>query len=88
MTLLLGGFPVLGLRIVQSPHAYKIVVSDERLFPASRHRSRRIHKKLVKRYGGEYRIKHEPVAYVLDGHTLVCHPSIYEELKRRDRKGP
>jgi len=80
---MIGGFPLLGLRIHISPHAYKIVVTKERLFPASRHRSRRIHKKLLKRYGGEYKIIHEPVAYMVGEHTLVCHPSIYEEVKKR-----
>ncbi len=28
--------------------------TDQRLFPASKHRSARIHKKLVKRFGGEF----------------------------------
>lgn len=53
-------------------------VTKERLFPVSRHRSRRIHKKLVKRHNGEFRtvpcIWQTPQGYVM-------HPVRYAEFK-------
>ena len=52
--------------------------SDVRLFPASRHRSQRIHKKLIKRFGGEFR--KVPAAYLI-GNKLIAHPVIYQQLK-------
>lgn len=62
-----------------------IIISDralqdttERLFPASKNRSRRIHKKLVKRYGGEFQKK--PVAFRM-GDSFIIHPAVYETLK-------
>ncbi len=71
----------LGLKIVVSQHAVRITVSEERLFPASRHRSARIYKKLLKRYGGEFKIKITPISYQI-GNTLIMHPTIYEDFKR------
>ena len=53
--------------------------TEERLFPVSKNRSKRIHKKLVKRFGGEYR--KVPVMYWLGPHTLVAHPTIAATLK-------
>lgn len=50
-----------------------LIESEERLFPESKHRSRRIHKKLVKRHGGEFR--RVPGCY-LCGDTLVIHPAL------------
>ncbi|WP_027578520.1 hypothetical protein [Bradyrhizobium sp. Ai1a-2] len=47
--------------------------TTERLFPASRHRSRRIHKKLVKRFGGEFR--KEPAMWQVGG-TIYAHPAL------------
>lgn len=51
--------------------------TTERLFPASKHRSKRVHKKLVKRFGGEFRtvpaIFKTPVG-------LICHPAIYAQV--------
>jgi hypothetical protein len=65
-------------------HGLQIIVSDlcleetdERLFPPSRHRSRRIRKKLIKRHGGEFR--KAGVAYRHFG-TLICHPTIYDAI--------
>lgn len=62
-----------------------IIISDrvlqdttERLFPVSKNRSRRIHKKLVKRFGGEFRKK--PAAFRV-GDSFVIHPAVYETLK-------
>jgi len=53
--------------------------TTERLFPASKNRSRRIHKKLIKRFGGEFRKK--PAAYMFNG-EMFCHPSIYKQLEQ------
>lgn len=73
------------LPIVVSPFCFTVVVTDERLFPASRHRSKRIHKKLVKRYGGEFKIINKPAIWkMLD--KIVMHPSLYEELKRNAKR--
>lgn len=48
-----------------------------RNFPESRHRSKRIHKKLVKRFGGEFRV--EPAAFETP-HGLIIHPVLFKEL--------
>lgn len=72
-----------GLPITVSVHALQDTA--ERLFPASRHRSRRIHKKLVKRFGGEFRrvpaIWRTPTG-------LVMHPARYAELQATMRALP
>lgn len=52
---LMAGQQIGSMGIIYSPHALE--TTAERLFPESRHRSRRIHKKLVKRHGGEYRMR-------------------------------
>lgn len=64
-----------GLRIVWSDLALED--SSERLFPASRHRSKRIHKKLVKRFGGEFRRVPAMWRY---GNMIVAHPSFRAQL--------
>lgn len=51
----------------------------ERLFPESRHRSARIHKKLVKRHGGEFRMV--PCIWQTPA-GLVMHPERFAELRR------
>jgi hypothetical protein len=57
----------------------KIVVTSgavrngERLFPASRHRSARVRKKLVKRFGGEF--EKIPQSYKV-GSILITHPAL------------
>lgn len=53
--------------------------TEERLFPASRHRSARIRKKLMKRHGGEYR--QVPTIYQAGG-TIYAHPSFRAEIER------
>jgi hypothetical protein len=58
-----------------------LVETEERLFPVSRHRSRRIHKKLVKRHGGVFRMK--PGAFQV-GDQIFMHPVLYEDLKRHE----
>lgn len=64
-----------GLKITFTPYALE--ATDERLFPESRHRSKRIHKKLVKRFGGEYR-KRPCMWRTPDG--VVAHPSFKPQL--------
>lgn len=51
--------------------------TSERLFPFSPHRSARISKKLMKRFGGVYR--HEPAIYQLNG-LIIAHPSFREKI--------
>lgn len=65
-------------RIIITPDVLKD--TDERLFPQSRNRSRRIHKKLVKRFGGEFR---KVPCIVEIGDTMYVHPSIEAELNQR-----
>lgn len=52
--------------------------TSERLFPFSPHRSARISKKLMKRFGGVYR--HEPAIYQLNG-LIIAHPSFREKIE-------
>lgn len=66
-----------GIRIIEDPYCLK--ETEERLFPASKNRSRRIHKKLVKRHGGEFR--KVPAMFGIGRNTLVCHPAIRANLK-------
>ncbi len=67
-----------GVKIIVSPHALE--ETDERLFPKSRYRSKRIHKKLCKRFGGEFR-KVPCIWKTPQG--LVCHPDMYSRLKEK-----
>lgn len=66
-----------GLRIIFDPNTLKD--GDERLFPVSRHRSARIHKKLVKRFGGEFR--KVPCMWRFKD-TIIAHPSFKTEIER------
>lgn len=68
----------LGLKIIVTTAALK--ETNERMFPVSKNRSRRIHKKLVKRHGGEFR---KVGAIWKTPDALYVHPSLYEELKRQ-----
>lgn len=65
-----------GVPIIFNPFILKD--SEERLFPVSKHRSKRIHKKLVKRFGGEF--KKVPAIWMIDG-RLYAHPSFKKELE-------
>lgn len=65
----------------------RIIVSDQavdhrhvigRRFPESRHRSRRILKKLIRRHGGEFDYK--PASFQIRN-TLVIHPTLLRELE-------
>lgn len=52
--------------------------TKERLFPESKNRSRRIRKKLIKRFGGEFRIAPSICQF---GDTIYAHPSFEEKFK-------
>lgn len=64
--------------VVVTPSA--LAESTVRLFPESRHRSRRVRKKLLKRFGSEFKLV--PCAYDTP-YGLIIHPALYDELKRR-----
>lgn len=64
-----------GMPINVSPFALKD--TDQRLFPASKNRSRRIHKKLVRKFGGEF--KQAPAIYRTP-YGWVAHPVLYAGL--------
>ncbi len=67
-----------GMRIIESMNALE--ETTERLFPESRHRSRRIRKKLMKRFGGEFR--KQPAAFVTAGGDIIVHPAIAARIRR------
>lgn len=64
-----------GLRILFDPNA--LADTTQRLFAASSHRSRRVRKKLIKRFGGEF-LK-EPAMF-RHGGTVIAHPSFRAAL--------
>jgi len=70
---------ILGMRIVESPYALE--ETTERLFPDSRHRSRRIRKKLIKRFGGEFRKRPAAFHNIATG-ELIVHPAIADQIRR------
>lgn len=59
-----------------------LLPGSERNFPPSRHRSKRVEKKLLRRHGGFYRLV---PAVVRIGATIYAHPSFRPELERRTR---
>jgi len=65
-----------GMQVIISRVALE--TTAERLFPESKNRSRRIHKKLMKRHGGEFRRR--PAAFNVGG-RLVMHPAMWERLQ-------
>lgn len=64
-----------GLQIIFNPNALEN--TTERLFKASKNRSKRIHKKLVKRFGGEFQKK--PCMWRI-GNKIIAHPAFKTEL--------
>lgn len=72
--------PFASVRITFSEHALRD--TEERLFPRSRHRSARIRKKLIKRFGGEYR--KEPVIWQTPA-GIVAHPSFRRAIEEATR---
>lgn len=71
-----------GMRVISDSKCLQD--TDERMFPISRHRSARIHKKLIKRFGGEYR--KEPAMFRA-GNVIIAHPALYNEVKRQISPG-
>lgn len=71
-----GGLYFAGMQIVTSESALE--TTAERLFPESKNRSRRIHKKLVKRHGGEFQTR--PAAFDVKG-RLFMHPAMWARLQ-------
>lgn len=69
-----------GLQIIFSTNALED--TEERLFPVSKHRSKRIHKKLVKRFGGEFRKK--PCMWRM-GDTIYAHPAFKAALNAQTK---
>lgn len=73
-----------GVPVRFSDHALE--ETEERLFPENRYRSARIHKKLVKRHGGEFRMKPCVFQMQVAGTTMiVAHPAhrhLFENLER------
>lgn len=67
------------LRIVFTTNALK-ASGTERLFPSSRHRSARVRKKLIKRFGGEFRL--QPALWKV-GNVVYAHPIFRRELELR-----
>lgn len=53
--------------------------TKERNFPISKHRSKRIYKKLCKKFNGEFR--KEPAAFKI-GNKIVIHPVLYQQLSQ------
>lgn len=71
-----------GLKIIWNP--LLLVDTDVRTFPASKHRSARIRKKLIKRFGSEF--KKKPAMYIM-GNTVYAHPSFKEKIQEMSRTG-
>jgi hypothetical protein len=59
---------------------YALKETEERLFPASKNRSARIRKKLIKRFGGEF--QKEPAMWVA-GDTIIAHPVYRSRLEQQ-----
>lgn len=76
-----------GLRIFENDRLVERIGSWIALPKYSRHRSRRLLKKLMRRarYGAVDMM--EPVAYQI-GNDLHCHPTIAAELRRQVRRAP
>lgn len=71
-----------GMKIISDPNCLK--ETTERLFPKSRHRSARIRKKLIKRFGGEFR--KEPAMFKIGADTIVAHPAVYAQIQAQTRQ--
>lgn len=66
-----------GIRLICSEHALQ--EGNVRLFPTSKNRSARIHKKLVKRFGGEF--KKVPAIWRM-GDTFIAHPEMMHLIRQ------
>lgn len=62
-------------------HVTPMATKDgERFFAESRHRSKRVEKKLVKRYGGAHR--QIPAIYKV-GNKMLIHPALWAEVRAK-----
>jgi hypothetical protein len=66
-----------GMHVTISPMC--MTPSKEPAFPVSRHRSRRIHKKLERRHGAQFPML--PACLEINGRLFV-HPQIWDQIKR------
>lgn len=66
-----------GVDIIVTDHALE--ETDQRLFADSKHRSQRIRKKLIKRYGGEFR--KVPCIFKVGG-KIIAHPIMYAKIQQ------
>lgn len=71
------------LRVVFTPYALKD--TDQRLFPTSCNRSKRIEKKLIKRHGGIYR--KQPCMWRM-ADVIYAHPTYKAEFQRLTESRP
>lgn len=67
---------IAGMRVIFTPNAME--ATEERLFPASKNRSARIRKKLIKRFGGEFRM--QPCMWKA-GDMLYAHPTFKPQIE-------
>lgn len=65
-----------GMSLIFDPNCLE--TTDERLFPASRHRSKHITKKLIRRYGGVFRQR--PCMFKA-GNRIIAHPIYRTQLE-------
>jgi hypothetical protein len=71
---------IYGLRIIFDTYANE--ATTKRLFPESRYRSKRILKKLIIRFGSEYRM--QPCMW-RHRDTIFAHPSLRAQLEAATR---
>lgn len=64
--------------IIQSWRATKN--SKDRNFKKSKHRRKRLHKKLLKKFDG-HEFKQEPAIYI-NGNNYIVHPALYADARR------
>ena len=75
--------PFNGVQVISDPSC--LADSTERNFLDSKNRSKRMRKKLIKRFGSEF--KKIPTMYQIQG-RIIAHPVRYAELKRQFTPGP
>jgi hypothetical protein len=75
--------PFNGVDVICDPNC--LADTAERNFAESKHRSKRIRKKLIKRFGSEF--KRVPAMFQFQG-RIVAHPVRYAELKRQFSAAP
>lgn len=68
-----------GMQVFEDP---KLTEHDGYFFPMSPHRSKRIFKKLMKRFGAWERRK--PAAYVM-GNKMFAHPAIMAQIRAESK---